>query len=70
MALLEVPLDEEEFTRHWGALVKYCNIYGTKPTNKHREGFSSFPDPHNLHPSTIPASVHGYLNKLWNCRRQ
>ena len=70
LALVEVPLDEEEWALQWGALVRFCNIYGSKPTAKSQESFSSYTDPHAQHPSTIPPSVHPYLNKLWCIRKQ
>lgn len=70
IALAEVPPDDLEFAAMWGALVQYCNTFGSDPSPKTRDGFSEFPDPHDMHPSTIPAAVHTYLNKLWCCRKQ
>lgn len=68
IALAEVPPDEGELREIWGSLVSYCNLYGTSPTEKSKESFSSFPDPHLMHPSIIPPTIHHYLNKLWQTR--
>ena len=69
-ALAEVPPDEEEFRELWGSLVSFCNLYGSTPTEKHKESFSKFEDPSKLFPGVIPAAVHHYLNKLYQTRSQ
>lgn len=69
LALAEVPMDEDEFTEQWASVVTYCNIYGSLPFDKHKEGFKDFPDPSKNNP-TIPPTNHPYLNKLWHTRHQ
>jgi len=69
VALAEVPPDEDEFIKVWASVVEYCNTYGTPATEKQRDGFSSYPDPHVKHPS-ITTSFHPYLNKLFHVKDQ
>ena len=69
LALAEVPPDEDEFITLWVSIVSYCNTYGRPASEKQTSSFSSYPDPHEQHPS-IPVSNHPFLNKLFHTKHK
>jgi hypothetical protein len=69
LALAEVPCDDEAFATEWAAIVTFCNTYGSLPSDKARESFSTFPDPHEEYAS-IPEAFHPYLKKLFSIRHR
>ena len=69
VALTPAPPDEGEFVQLWACVVEYCNKYGSPATEKQKDGFTAFPDPHTDN-SAIPPSNHPYLNKLFQSRHR
>lgn len=57
------------FDRAWAKVVAWSNEHLKDPEPGDGDGFSSFPDPHDLIPD-IPRSKHKYLNKLYYIRKR
>jgi hypothetical protein len=67
LALAEVPPDDRKFNVAWDAIVRFCNMHGSPPSEKQAESFSDLTDPHDNYPD-ITKCNHPYLKKLFKLK--